>query len=357
MRGTTKDILGIAAAFVGVLVGAGFASGQEIMQFFTAFGSIGVVGAIVAGVLFIFFAMALATLGQIFNSESHKEVVMKICGPYLGIAVDWLITFFMFAVGVVMLAGGGALIEQFTGIPKFYGALLTTVITVAVVWLDLRKVIVLIGAVTPLLVLMALIVAAVTIGQHTLDFGTLSTMAEKQPRGASYWLLAAVLYVSYNILAGAPFLVIMGGHTKDRRVALLGGIAGGVLLSALILLIYGGMLAKVNELSGVDMPMLLLATKISPVLGVIMGITIFGMILNTSVGMFYSFTARILTPGTAKFRWGATIAGVVGLLASFIGFVKLVGTVYPFFGYLGFVLMICTVIGWWRFRSLRSVAA
>lgn len=34
--GNFKDVIRIAGAFVGVIVGAGFASGQEIMQFFTS---------------------------------------------------------------------------------------------------------------------------------------------------------------------------------------------------------------------------------------------------------------------------------------------------------------------------------
>ena len=38
----------IGAAFIGVIVGAGFASGQEILQFFTSFGAIGIAGSIVA---------------------------------------------------------------------------------------------------------------------------------------------------------------------------------------------------------------------------------------------------------------------------------------------------------------------
>ena len=33
-----KRILLIASAFIGVIVGAGFASGQEVLQYFTSFG-------------------------------------------------------------------------------------------------------------------------------------------------------------------------------------------------------------------------------------------------------------------------------------------------------------------------------
>src|SRR3546814_2577630 len=81
----------ISIAFVGVVVGAGFASGQEIMQFFTSFGMVGLVGAVISGALFIFLAMALSTLGQQKASLSHKRVIYAICGKYLGMFVDVLI--------------------------------------------------------------------------------------------------------------------------------------------------------------------------------------------------------------------------------------------------------------------------
>ena len=42
--GAFKEVSRIAGAFVGVIVGAGFASGQEILQFFAGFGAIGVAG-------------------------------------------------------------------------------------------------------------------------------------------------------------------------------------------------------------------------------------------------------------------------------------------------------------------------
>ncbi len=345
---TWKDILRIAGAFVGVVVGAGFASGQEIMQFFTSFGVLGLVGALVSSALFIFLAMALVTLGQAHAATSHKDVIMTICGPYLGALLDWLITAFMFGVGVVMLAGGGALVEQLTGIPRHYGSIAMTVLTVLIVCLDVRKVVSIISAITPLLVLMTVLVAGATVLQPTDELDVLAQAATAQPRGASNWLLAALLYVSYNIVVSTPFLVIMGNQTTDRRVAAWGGIAGGVLLSALILLIAGGMFAQVTELKDVPMPMLLLASKMSPLLGAIMGITIFGMILNTSVGVFYSFSVRLFTPGTAGFVWGTIATAALAFAGSFVGFIKLVGTVYPLFGYLGFVLMVFTILGWWR---------
>src|SRR3546814_17985315 len=89
-----REAFKISIAFVGVVVGAGFASGQEIMQFFTSFGMVGLVGAVISGALFIFLAMALSPLGQQKASLSHKRVIYDICGKYLGLFFDVLITFF-----------------------------------------------------------------------------------------------------------------------------------------------------------------------------------------------------------------------------------------------------------------------
>lgn len=348
-----KEISRIAGAFVGVIVGAGFASGQEVMQFFTSFGMAGMAGVLVSSVLFIFLAMALSTLGQHHGSTSHRRVIHAICGKVLGTFVDAMITFFMFAIAVVMLAGAGALLEQLAGIPRLWGSAAVTLLTVTIVCLDIRKVISFIGSITPLLIVLVVIVSTAALAGRDARLDTLEAAAAQQPRGAANWLVGALLYVSYNIMAGAPFLVIMGGQALDRKTALWGGLIGGALLGGLMLLITGGMLAQVDKLGGVAMPMLLLASQLSPFLGIVMGVAIFGMILNTAVGVLYSFSARILEPDTSQFRWGTIIAGLLAFLGSVAGFVQLVGTVYPLFGYLGFVLIVCTVTGWLRSRASR----
>lgn len=345
-----KDTFRIASAFVGVIVGAGFASGQEILQFFTSFGTAGLLGSVISGAVFVFLAMALTSLGQHFSADSHKPVVYAICGKYVGMFVDAFITFFMFGVTVVMLAGAGSLLEQFTGLPSVYGAVVATLLTVSLVCMNLRNVINFIGAVTPVLVLMAAVVCIWSFVARDTSFAELNTAAQTLPQGANHWLVGALLYVSYNIVAGTPMLAIMGGHAPNSKVALWGGVLGGLILGVLILVIATGMLVRVDDLSDVAMPTLMLATELSPALGVIMAIVIFAMIVNTAVGVLYSFTARFLQPETAAFHWGAVVSGVLALAGSFIGFITLVGTVYPFFGYLGFLLMACTVIGWWRIK-------
>ncbi|KFN93267.1 hypothetical protein TMU3MR103_0002 [Tetragenococcus muriaticus 3MR10-3] len=53
-------------AFVGIIIGAGFASGQEILQYFTSFGIWGIIGTIVSVFIFGFFGFVIVDMGQFF---------------------------------------------------------------------------------------------------------------------------------------------------------------------------------------------------------------------------------------------------------------------------------------------------
>ena len=79
----------------------------------------------------------------------------------------------------------------------------------------------------------------------------LSVMANNQRSAASHWLPGAVLYVSYNITAGAAMLIVMGGTVTDRKVARRGGALGGIILGLLILLINAALFAKMDVVAGV----------------------------------------------------------------------------------------------------------
>lgn len=66
------------------------------------------------------------------------------------------------------------------------------------------------------------------------------------------------------------------------------------------------------------------------------------------------FSARLLPAGTRKFRVGSAAAGVLAFVGSLVGFVSLVGQVYPLFGYLGFLLIGAVVVGWLRVGRLAQ---
>jgi uncharacterized membrane protein YkvI len=86
--GAFKEASRMAGAFVGVIVGAGFASGQEILQFFASFGAMGLLGCLVAALAFVFLSMVFSTMGQRLRAGSHKEVVQALLGRHVGMVFD-----------------------------------------------------------------------------------------------------------------------------------------------------------------------------------------------------------------------------------------------------------------------------
>ena len=148
-------------------------------------------------------------------------------------------------------------------------------------------------------------------------------------------------------------LIIMGGTTKDRKVARRGGALGGGVLGLLILLINLALFAKINVVAGVDMPTLELAKQIHPVVGTIMSIVLLAMIYSTAVGTLYILAVRIVKKENIMMKIIVILLSLVGYAASLIGFTTLVGKLYAIMGYLGMVLIVAIVLGQVRIKKRK----
>lgn len=343
MRELVKKSFQIGGAFVGLVVGGGFASGQEIMQFFTGFGLYGIVGAIVAAFGFAFLGANIAQLGYELQTTSHKEVVYHIAGRFFGSILDILITFFLFGILVAMFAGAASTFQQMLGIDPYLGSLFMVVITVFTLMLNVKSIINVIAVATPYLLAIMLVIAIYSILTMDLSFVEQNILAQHQRTAAPNWVMGAILYVSYNIASSVAMLTVIGSAAASRRSAGMGGIVGGVMLGVLILLINVAMFVKIDVVSGTDMPVLEIAKTIHPIVGILMAIALLGMIYNTAVGLFYSFIVRFISPKDPSYKPAVILIGAIGFMASFIGFTTLVGKVYSIMGYLGFAIIIAII--------------
>lgn len=347
-----KQSIQIALAYMSVVIGGGFASGQEVLQFFTGYGLIGIVGTLVSGVLFAFLGMQIARMSSQMQANSHKEVLYKLFGTRIGLVVDVVLSFFLYGVGVVMLAGSGSIFTQEYNLPPLFGGVLMTVLVVATLCLHVTRIINLISAVMPFLLAMVLIITTYSIFNYNASVETLDAVArENNETVTGNWFVGALLYASFNIAVGFPMLAVIGGMTKQPKAAAVGGVLGGLGLGALILLLNIGLFANINQLQGIEMPSLALSARISPILSVVMSIALVCMIYSTAVGMFFAFSARFAKPDSRRFKVVSAVTVCVGLGLSLGGFSKLVGTVYPLLGYVGFALILAIAFSWVRARS------
>lgn len=360
-----KHSLQIALAYMSVVIGGGFASGNEVLQFFTGYGLAGIAGSVVAAVLFAFLGMHIARISSIMQAGSHKQVLYSLFGQQAGFVVDIILSFFLYGVGVVMLAGAGSTLAQQFGLAPLVGSILMTVLVIGTLCLNVKGIINLISAVMPFLLIMVLAITVYSIYTSTGTQEELSQVATEVQvitfLGAEVpnWALSGLLYASFNIAVGFPMLAVIGGLTKSPKAAALGGIGGGLGLGFLIILLNVGLFANLDKLLGIEIPTLLLAQQIHPWLAVLMSVALICMIYSTAVGMFFAFSARFATPETTRFKVLSAIFAVVGLALSQVGFTKLVGTVYPMLGVVGLILIIAIGLSWVRTRkrSAEELAA
>ena len=74
----------VALTYIGAVIGAGFASGQEILQFFAVFGGKGLLGAAVAAGMFALIGGEVLILAQEIKAKSYQTVLDHLCGRRLG---------------------------------------------------------------------------------------------------------------------------------------------------------------------------------------------------------------------------------------------------------------------------------
>ena len=343
-----KNAIGIAFAFIGVLVGAGFASGQETMQYFIAFGTQGIWGAALSSALMLIAGVSILQLGSYFQANEHMEVLGSVSSKVMSWILDIATITTLFSIGFVMYAGAGANLNQQFGWPVWIGATLMLALVLVIGMMDVDKVTAAVGAVTPLLLFFVIFGCIWTLCTSDLDWSNLNVQAQEVSTTLPNWWISSLNYTGLNAICVASMALVIGGNYLDTRAAGLGGFLGGMGYLVMLLLLSCGLLAAVGSIAGDDMPMLTLITNIHPVLGFIMSLVIFGMIFATALGMFFALGKRLARGRQERFRPIFITTCLIGFALSFVGFKTLVSVVYPILGYLGILLVAVLAAAWLR---------
>lgn len=333
--------LKVAAAYVGTVVGAGFATGQEIFQFFTRFGAMGLVGLMVTTLMFMVFGYIIMSLGRRFKARSHLEIVMHYGGSVTGTIIDSIITFFLFGSFTTMISGTGALFAQQFDLPSLWGNVLMAVITAVTVLTGINGVINSISFVVPFMLAAVIGTSIFSIMGNPPDItSAIVDIGEKSL--ISNWFLAAILYVSYNTIISISILAPLGSEAQNKRAIRNGAVLGGFILGLGSYMIYLTLACSIEEIKGLEVPMIYMAGKISPTMHIAYAIVLIAEIYTTAVGSLFGFVSRItdIQENPAKSRMVVAVSTAAALCASQFGFSNFVRYFYPLIGYGGIFLLV-----------------
>ncbi|MBE3577585.1 MAG: hypothetical protein IMX00_07820 [Limnochordales bacterium] len=370
----------VAFTYVGTVVGAGFASGQEVLQFFTAQGRAGLLAMAVAALLFGWVGTSIMAYGRKLDARSHWPVIRHVAGSRLGRLLDAIISFFLLGTTAAMVSGAGAIAYEQFGVSRWLGGLLLTATAVITVLAGVRRVIDSISMIAPFLLFAVVGIAVLAIATAPDPARAVARAFTVSPRsdspvapatlqslrqlsalgpllqflGSWVWLVACLLYVAYNIVLSISVLGPLGDEAASRQAVTWGGYLGGLALIGGVFAIQAAMLALLSagDLARLDIPMLGVARRISPVVAIVYTFILVAEIYTTAVASLYGFAARLSEGRSDRFHLAVLGSGVLAGAAAGVGFAEVVGTIYPLMGVAG--LVVVTAVIQQRFKDALS---
>ena len=328
----------IALLYAGSVIGAGFASGQEILQFFIIFGKMGLWGGIMAAVLFCYLGGLVMHLSVAAASTNYRDLYRSLLGRTLEKAMDFLSLVMLPGGVVVMLAGGGAVFSEHLGLPQFLGTLLTALITAAVISMGLQGVISANVALVPLKLAAIVIICLLALAFAGPETEVIREDTAFTAGNQAHWAWSAVLYVSYNMVVPVAVLSTLG-RVVQPRAGVLGGMAGGAVLGAVACLVVVTGLCFYPGLKYYEVPLLYIAGSLGPAVKTVLGMLIWVAILTTAIADTHGFASRFASSRSPRYRVIGIGLVLCAMPLSSLKFSFLVKLLYPLFGYGGLILL------------------
>ncbi len=339
-----KNIIKIAGAYIAWVIGSGFATGQEVLQFFSSYGymSYAVVGITLIG--FILFGYLLMRTGFENKSESGFDHFRYFCGKYLGTGYSCLISITLLFLIPVLISGGGATLNEYYKLPKPIGSALLAILVLVVYLIGFEKMVSIISKLGPVIIFFSLSVGIVSLFQSMENWAEIPVFesALEPYKAAPTWWLSGILYLGLNFFPGSTYFTQLGSSANSKKELKYGAICGGVILLLSIAIMSTAIMLNGDSAAGLDVPALYLARNISKFLGAVFSVMLVLGIFSSCSIMTWSVCSNF-SAKTGKNTLTAIAVTVFGYVISLFSFGTLISTIYPLIGYAGLIFLGCVI--------------
>jgi uncharacterized membrane protein YkvI len=324
----------IAFAYVGAVIGAGFASGQEIMQFFTVYGNYSVCSIFIATFLFIWVGISILTIGFKLKPSSFRDTIRLVFG-IISPFVNAYIVLAMVIIGAAMLAGSGVLFEEYARIPFWMGAAMTAAITWIIVIWGIKGIFTMNTWIIPLIIAFNIFIFGYSLQKGGFSGSVMSTF---DMTGFDV-IKTGVSYASFNIILSVGVLSSAGAEANHLKALSIGGLLGGSMLGTVLLMSNYSLMRHVPAVFDFEVPMLYIVYRIGGIFSGLFAVVMGGAILTTLVANVFSVTSVVHDTFKLPVSMSSLITIAACFMLSFLGFSHIVSWVYPLLGIIGFVLI------------------
>lgn len=327
-------------SIIGTLIGAGFASGQEMYLFFYRFGLNGILGLVLCSMLIsivIYKTFLIIHTRKIYNYEDflreifHSEKLSNISNIIVNAFL--LITFY------IMISGFGAYFEQQFSISSVIGATILAIISFVVLIKDIEGVKKVNSIIVPVLIVVILNIGFLSLKNIFSRSGEI-WQENFRNKYSFNWILQAIVYCSYNMILVIPVLVNLGKYIKSKKQIAFVSVLSGVIILVLAMSIFFVLTSVETDYSKIQMPAVYAIDNNFLQFSGVYGIVILLSIFSTAISIGISFLKNIMK-NKKSYPQFVAIMCISGVLISNFGFSNLVKLLFPIFGYLGIVQICC----------------
>ncbi|MCA1029448.1 hypothetical protein LCL95_00220 [Bacillus timonensis] len=338
MKGKWIGAAQVAVVYVGTVVGAGFATGKEIVEFFTQYGIYGLLGILLSGYLFIWIGTKMMMISRQIGAASYKEFNDYLFGKKIGSVVNVLMLVVLLGVTSVMLSGAGAVFQEQLRWHHEIGILFTIGLTIFVMMFGVKGLFSVNIVVVPIMVTFSIILAGKAIAA-----GGLNIQLDVDKMFEFKWIVSPFTYTAFNLAMAQAVLVPLANEVNDEKVVKWGGILGGAILTA-ILIANHFTLSAVPNVVQYEIPMAEAMKLFLYSFHWFYILVIYGEIFTSVIGDIFGLQRQLHIMLRVK---NTTIT--VGILAiaygiSQFGYGSLISFLYPLFGYVSLALLFLLIV-------------
>ncbi|WP_243385439.1 hypothetical protein [Bacillus kexueae] len=323
----------VAAIYIGTVVGAGFATGREIVEFFTKYGPSAFISIIFCTALLTWYGMKVMVIGYRLKATSYQQVTAYLFGPFLASVFNVIMFVTLLGVTSVMISGAGAIFKEQLNLSSQVGILFTIGLTMAVLKFGVKGISSVNMVVVPIFILFSFLLALHALPYEMNEPFQLSSMPLS--------IFSSFLYAAFNLALAQAVLVPLATEVNDEKAIKFGAIFGGIGLG-IILMASHLALSNLTNVGVYDIPMAQLIKEGARTFYLLYVIVICGEVFTSVIGNVYGIEKQMKSNFRKSTFINLSIISVVTYSISLIGYSELITKLYPLFGYvsLSFLLVL-----------------
>lgn len=340
-----KEIYKYTGAIIAWVVGGGFATGQEVLRFYSSYGWESYLIIALDLLLFTLITRSLILCGFKNKDKEGFHPYKFYCGDILA-----KFYFLMVNIGLIMhigllISAGGTTLNEHYYINRFLGSAIFAAGLLTVYLMGFNNMVNIISKLGPLVIVFAIFIGFYCTAR---DFGNFHNL-DKAIQALSdkiigyNWLYSAILYASSNFCAAGFYFTELGKNCSSRKVINISSVLGCTILMFTVGMISSAILLNGVEIAGFDVPNIFLTGSISSILSIFVTVLLCLAMFGSSCADVWSFFSQFFKNNKRKNQLFATCVLTGCLCFGMLPFSTILSILAPINGIGGFIFM-CLVI-------------